>query len=146
MKKILIFAVLTVFLGTFPVHVFAAEEAPTTASICSYASDKKSNEACIKCMNTDKRVWTAIGCVSSTGGGFTGDLLKIGTGVGGGIALLLILFGSLQIMTSAGNPEKLSAGKELVTAAITGLLFIIFSVFILQLVGVTILKLPDWGI
>jgi hypothetical protein len=62
--------------------------------------------------------------------------------MGGGVAFLLILFSGFQTMMSAGNPEKLHEAKELMTAAISGLLLIIFSVFLLKLVGVDILQIP----
>ena len=65
--------------------------------------------------------------------------------LGGGIAFLLILFGGFQILTSAGNPEQLTAGRELVTSAITGLLFVIFSLFILRLIGYNIFGIPGFG-
>ena len=85
-----------------------------------------------------------MGCIPTDPSQFIGKILGIGIGIGGGIAFLLILFGGFQILTSAGNPEKLNAGKELVTSAITGLLIIIFSIFILRLIGVTILQIPDF--
>ncbi len=66
-------------------------------------------------------------------------------GIGGGIAFLLILMGGFRIMSSGGNPDQIKAGKEQLTSAITGLLFIIFSVFLLQLIGVEILRLPGFG-
>jgi len=65
--------------------------------------------------------------------------------MGGGIALLMIIFGAFQMMTSAGNPEKLNEGKELVSAAVAGLMFIIFSVFLLKLIGQDILAIPGFG-
>ena len=68
--------------------------------------------------------------------------LKWAIGIGGGIAFLLILWSGFQIMTSAGNPERLKVGKEQLTAALTGLLFLIFSVFLLRLIGVEILRIP----
>lgn len=91
------------------------------------------------------QVDTAIGCVDASSGGFVTSFFNIGIGVGSMIAFLLILFGALQMMTSAGNPEKLNGGKETVTAAITGLLFILFSIFLLRIIGVNILGIPSFG-
>jgi hypothetical protein len=90
-------------------------------------------------------VSTAIGCIDT---GNPADLvnkvLSIGVGIGGGVAFLLILIGGFQILTSAGNPEQLAAGRETVTSAIVGLLLIIFSIFILRLIGVNILAIPGF--
>jgi len=72
------------------------------------------------------------------------NILKYSMGIGGIIAFLLIVFGGFQIILSAGNPEKIKAGKEMITSAITGLLLIIFSVFILRLIGVNILGIPGF--
>lgn len=86
---------------------------------------------------------TAIGCIpvlgDTTGAGFSGFLLKWAIGVGSGIAFLLILYSGFMIMTSTGNPERLKAGQELLTSAISGILFLIFSIFILNVIGVNIL-------
>jgi len=65
--------------------------------------------------------------------------------IAGGVAFLLIIFGAIKILTSAGNPENVRAGRELITSAIMGLLFIIFSLFLLQLIGVKILNIPGFG-
>ncbi len=56
-----------------------------------------------------------------------------------------MLFGAFQIMTSQGDPERLKAGKELIGSALAGLLMIIFSVFLLQLIGVQILQIPGFS-
>jgi hypothetical protein len=96
-------------------------------------------------MGDGKHSWTAIGCIPADPKLFISQILGIGVGIGGGIAFLLILFGGFQILMSAGNPEKLNAGKELVTSAITGLLIIIFSLFILRLIGFNILGIPGFG-
>jgi len=50
-----------------------------------------------------------------------------------------------MILVSSGNPDKIQAGKELITAAIAGLLLIIFAVFILRLIGKDILGIPEIG-
>ena len=118
---------------------------PYLTKLCdSVQNDEVKKKECVDCMNS-KKIWTAIGCVPTTTEGFVNTLLPFFIGISGGIAFLLILFGALQIMMSSGNPEKLNAGKELISAAITGLLLIIFSIFILQLIGVRILKIPGFS-
>ena len=89
---------------------------------------------------------TAIGCIPiGDTNEFLGFILRWAIGIGGGIAFLLIVFAGFQIMTSAGNPERLQAGRELLTSAIAGLILLVFSVFILRIIGVDILKLPGFG-
>ena len=88
---------------------------------------------------------TAIGCINiSDPNAFIKDVLSWGIGVGGGIAFLLILYGGFLVMTSQGDPKRLSAGQELITSAIMGLILLIFSVFILKVIGVDILAIPGW--
>ena len=83
---------------------------------------------------------TAIGCIKfETYEELFGFILRWAIGVGGGIAFLLILYAGFQIMTSAGDPQRLKSGQELLTAAISGLIMLIFSVFILRVIGVDIL-------
>lgn len=101
----------------------------------------------IFCENNDRGIQTAIGCITvlETPEIFVGELLKWAIGIGGGIAFLLILYAGFMIMTSQGNPERLKAGQELMTSAISGLVLLIFSVFILNFIGVDILKLGNFG-
>lgn len=89
---------------------------------------------------------TALGCISTDveSGGFINTLLQLAIGLGGMIALLLILGGVFIITTSAGIPDKLNQGKELITSAISGLLFIILSVVLLNLIGIKILAIPGF--
>lgn len=88
---------------------------------------------------------TAFGCINVSGSDFATTLLGFGVGIAGGIAMLLIIFGGFQILTSAGNPERLNEGKELVSSAITGLLMIVFSVFLLRVIGIHILGIPQFN-
>ncbi len=113
-----------------------------TTSICEFAADKDKTP-CQKCFG-EGNSWTALGCIQTASGKFITQILDFGVGIAGGIAFLLILFGGLQIVTSAGNPEQLNAGRELVGSAIAGLLLIIFSVFLLRLIGVDILGIPGF--
>lgn len=92
-------------------------------------------------------IWTAIGCVPTNPidliNGYV--LAPVGLGLVSSIAFLYFLYGSFLILTSAGNAEKINQGKEIMTSSIAGLLLIIFSVFILRVVGVDILRIPDFG-
>jgi hypothetical protein len=88
---------------------------------------------------------TAIGCIPvKDTNAFIGFILRWAIGIGGGIAFLLILYSGFMIMSSQGNPERLKAGQELLTSALAGLIMLIFSVFILRIIGVDILGLPGF--
>jgi hypothetical protein len=88
---------------------------------------------------------TAIGCIPyGTSNALVTFLLRWGIGIAGGIAFILMIFAGFQIITSAGNPKRLSAGKELLVAALSGLLLLIFSAFLLKLLGKDILNLPGF--
>ena len=89
---------------------------------------------------------TAIGCIPlNDSTSLIAFILRWAIGIGGGIAFILILVAGFQIMTSQGDPQRLQAGKELLTSAIAGLLLIIFSVFILEVIGVDILGIPGFN-
>lgn len=89
---------------------------------------------------------TALGCIPvENTNEFMGWILGWAIGVGGGIAFLLIVYASFMILTSQGAPERLKAGQELLTSAISSLIMLIFSVFILRFIGVDILGLNNFG-
>lgn len=111
--------------------------------ICEFAGSKQPE--CEACMGAGDKAWTAIGCIDTKPDLFIKKFITFGAGLAGGIAFLLILFGGFQVMTSTGNPEKLNAGKELVVSAITGLLLVIFSIFLLKIIGYNILGIPGFG-
>lgn len=114
---------------------------------CDSLNEKKDQDACNFCMGKENNTstWTAIGCIPADPNELLTGIIKLAMGVAGGIAFLLILFGGMQIMTSAGNPEQLNAGRELVTSAITGLLLIIFSIFLLRFIGVNLIGIPGFS-
>lgn len=91
-------------------------------------------------------VWTSVGCVYSDLGTFIQDkLLGWGVGLAGGISLLCIMYAAFMMQTSRGNPESIKKAQQLLTSCITGLMLIIFSVFILRLIGVQILRIPGFN-
>lgn len=68
--------------------------------------------------------------------------LTFGIGIAGGVAFLLLVYGSFKLVFSAGDPKAVGEAREVITAAIIGLLVIVFSVFLLRLIGISILGLP----
>jgi hypothetical protein len=85
---------------------------------------------------------TAIGCIPyGDQNSLIGFFLKWGLGIGGGIAFLLIVVAGFQITTSRGDPNRLKAGQELMTSAIAGLLLLIFSLIILNIIGGSIFNI-----
>lgn len=86
-------------------------------------------------------VKTALGCLPTDPETFVDKALPWAIGIGAGIAFLLGIFGSTMIVLSAGNPEKMQAGKEMITSAIAGVVILVFAVFLLDFIGVKVLKL-----
>lgn len=118
----------------------------TGKGACSFIKGASQKSLCEKCFDGNG-AWTAFGCVGKGGNpsDFISNFLELGISIGGGIAFLLILVSGFQTMTSTGNPEKLHAAKELLGGAISGLLLIIFSIFILKIIGVDILGIPGFS-
>lgn len=88
----------------------------------------------------DGRINTAVGCIPfSNMDQLLRWLLPWAFGIAGGIAFLLFIYAGFLIMTSSGDPHRLQAGKELLTAVFSGLLLLVFSVFLLRVIGVNVL-------
>ncbi len=85
---------------------------------------------------------TAFGCIATDPVGFTQDFLTIAIGVGGSIALLLLLYAAILIALSQGNPQKIQSGQQIIAAVIQGLILITLSVVMLNFLGINILNLP----
>lgn len=102
------------------------------------------NEKCEECVKGNN-AWTVFGCLlTSNSESFVNQLLTIVLGIAGGIAFLFMIFGVLQIILSAGNPDRVKAGKEIIVAALGGLFLILFSVLILRIIGVDILGIEGF--
>lgn len=88
---------------------------------------------------------TGIGCIPYQPEPFAKRIVQIIAGFAGGIALLLLLVGGVQFVTSSGDPDSLDEAKTKITAALSGLFFILFSVMVLRIIGVDILGLPGFN-
>jgi len=138
--------------STFPNYVNCLSTGKTCVPGCGCGS-----ESCAKSPNgtqptpckqgePGEGIQTALGCIPTKDTAqFVGWLLGSAIKIAGGIAFLLIILGAIKVLTSSGNPEAVKAGQEMITSALMGLLFIIFSLFLLELIGVKILQIPGFG-
>jgi hypothetical protein len=94
---------------------------------------------------SDKQINTALGCMKVDPSGFTSQLLGFLAGIAGAISLVIMLIATIQIMSGGDNAESVKKGKELFTGAVTGLLFIIFSVTLLKIIAGDIINLPGFN-
>ena len=86
------------------------------------------------------KINTALGCIFvKNQTGLVVQLVRVGISIAGGIAFILMVYAGFIIMTSSGDPKRLSAGRELLMAAISGLLLLIGGTFLLRFIGVDIL-------
>lgn len=90
-------------------------------------------------------VASALGNLPTDPNKFIVTIFAILLSVSGGIALLLIIKAGYQLMTSQGKPQQIQEGRDQLVAAIVGLVFLIFSFVILQLIGFDILHIPGFG-
>lgn len=124
-------------------------KAPLSAMepICNRINPRTSEQSNCKACAQGGGLWTSLGCFSGNLSEFISQkILGTGVGIAGGISLLCIMFAAFQMQTSSGNAEKVKKAQELLTNCITGLMIIIFSILILKIIGVDILRLPNFGI
>lgn len=112
--------------------------------ICDQIGELEQKQQCNACLNADG-LWTAVGCINREPTNIVRTFVRIGLGLAGGVALLIILASSFMLSTSQGDPKKVGDAKEMLTAAIIGILFVVFSIVVLQFIGVTILQIPGFG-
>src|SRR3990167_5394482 len=113
---------------------------PATAALCCFPQGSLGVHHAL-CYDTNQ-IRTPFGCIDYTSSTAVATaLLSLSIGIAGGIAFLIIVYAGFLLMTSTGNPERIKHGQDLMTAALAGLVMIIFSVVLLRLIGVNILGL-----
>ena len=123
-------------------------KAPLTSfeAVCKNVKSPSEQSACLSCVQGKSGVWTALGCFNGNLSDFiANNIMKTGIGIAGGISMLCIMLAAFQMQTSAGSAEKVKKAQELMTNCITGLMVIIFSILILKIIGVDILRIPGFN-
>lgn len=111
-----------------------------------YIKNPTEYNQCAACTESRGGLWTGFGCISLSLQGFIQEtLFGWALGLAGIITLLCIIYAAFMLQTSAGNPERIKKARQYLTACITGLLLIVFSILILRIVGVDILKIPGFN-
>lgn len=125
---------------------------------CKRISSEDEQLDCIRCLGFEKEtgryirteespgIWTGIGCVETSISSFIEKtVFGIGLGLAGVVSLGCIIYASFLLQISAGNSERIESARELIRSCIIGLIIIIFSTFILRVIGVDILQIPGFG-
>lgn len=143
--------VLIVLVGAFGIALCYPQNAlaqpkpdppPGAKKICDSAG--KAAGVCRQCMQGDppEGMWTAIGCLSTKPEKAAEQVFNIALGFGGIFILIQILMGAFGLITSSGNPGAVEKARSRIINAIVALLFLVFSVTLLQIIGMQILQLP----
>ncbi len=111
--------------------------------LCTAINDASERNRCVDCHKHG--IWTAVGCIDFKFGKFVADIFGVGVGLAGGVAFLCIMYSAFILQTSQGNAERLKRGREYLTNCIIGLILILFSIFILRVIGVNILAIPGFS-
>lgn len=100
----------------------------------------------IWCNGQEGIVDTAIGCLNASDPkAFLGQILGWASGIGAGIAFVMIAIAGFTISTSAGDVKKVKQGQELLFASIAGLVLIVLAIVILNFIGIEVLNLGGLG-
>jgi hypothetical protein len=95
--------------------------------------------ACVKCAQSTG-YWSSFGCIPLELGDLISKLiLNVGIGFGGFVAVMCVTLNAIRLQLSRGDSNKIQSVRENMTSCILGLILILFSVFILRMVDVTIL-------
>ena len=92
-----------------------------------------------------KRLNTAIGALPVDPIAFISRLFSVVLSIAGVGALITIFYSGYRLLISRGDKEMIQKARERLVAAVVGLLFIIFSMALLSIIAVDVLKIPGFG-
>lgn len=131
--------------GITPINLDGTIETVPFELCAQIAPSNPAYARCVECANQDG-IRTAVGCIPAKPESIIRTTIKIGLSIAGGTALLMIFTASFSLSTSMGDPKKTNDAKDMLSSAIIGLLFIIFSVTMLQFIGVKLFQIPGFGV
>lgn len=101
---------------------------------------------CLTCANRGG-YYSAIGClpINDLGSFVTTLAFQIGLGLAGAFCILCMIYSAIIMQTSGGNSEAIGNAQKTLMSCLSGLVLIIFSVFIIRFIGVDILRIPGFS-
>jgi hypothetical protein len=90
-------------------------------------------------------IQTDFGCWPNDPIAFVQKFYGYGIGFIAGISLLMLIWGGYTILSSRGNPSRVSIGRNYIFYAISGLLLAIFGYVFLEVIAVDILHIPGFS-
>jgi hypothetical protein len=120
---------------------------------CELIKNPNEKKSCFKCLGYDPQtkayseggIWTSIGCIQPDLASFIQvNVFGWGIGLAGLTALGCIIYAAFQLQFAGTNADRVKTTQELLTSCIMGLMVVIFSVFILRIIGVNILQIPGF--
>src|SRR5690606_38416645 len=105
--------------------VIGNEASSSEFELCSQIASSTPNAgqalgACVQCANQNG-VWTAIGCVQTDAQSIIRSLMRLGLGIAGGVALIMILAAGFLFSTSQGDVKRTAEAKDMMSSAVIGL-------------------------
>jgi hypothetical protein len=92
----------------------------------------------------ENEVQTDFGCFPNNPIGFVQKFYGFGLAFVGMCALLTLIIGGYDVMTSQGDPRRLSIGKSYIYYSIAGLLLAIFGYVVIRVIVADVLKVPGF--
>lgn len=117
--------------------------APATSNPNTSGGTTSQTQPTSTCRDGSPGVETGIGCIKADLASFVNTIFGFVLGFAGALAILLIIVGGFKVATSQGNPDSLQDGKDTITHAILGLVFILLATSILAIIGIDILGLSN---
>lgn len=118
----------------------ACEQIPATSPL------KGKCQTCAGDIHGDVQgIWTAVGCISTDPIKMSKTAVYLGISIAGGIGLISIIVAGFLYTISTGDVKRTTQARELMTNTVIGLLFVIFSVTILQFIARDLLVVPGFG-
>lgn len=117
---------------------------PTSLTISELCSNLE-GEAASQCQACgEDSLWTALGCLPISTEDLVPKLIEIMMGIAGLLLTIQIIIGASQIIFSNGDSAALTKARTRITNSVIALIFIIFGVVILRIIGVDIFALPGF--